>query len=142
MNLQVNAGAQWLLRDRAVLYRTVYRFRLRHREGRSVLNAWTVPTAADSRTPDGQTLIFVQRASKSKQGIHALPSSLSVALASPRDVGAAVFTLYQAHDTFSIGILKAVDGVGPDAKCTVEFPQTDESTTILAKFLVIVVSRT
>lgn len=131
---------QWLLRSRAGQHRASFRFRLRYREGRSVVNAWTISTTADSITPDGQTLIFVQKTGTSKGNAYVPLTSLSIALVQRSNINATVFTLYQAHDTFNIGILKAVDGVGADAKCTVMFPLTEEPVIILAKFLVIVVA--
>lgn len=105
-----------------------------------MVNAWTVSTAADSRTPDGQTLVFVQKTGKRKGEEYVPVTSLSIAIVQSFDVGAYVFTLYQAHDTLDVGILKAIDGVGPDARCSVQFAQTEELVTILAKFLVLVLA--
>ena len=104
-----------------------------------MVNAWTTRTARHSLTPDGQALVEVLRTGRRRVTVLAPLTSLSLTPIRPMDIDALVFTLYQVHDTFDIGTLKAIDGVGSDARCSVKFVKEEEPVIILAKFLVVVV---
>ena len=135
------SGAQWLIHERTRRYRTIYTFRLRHREGKSAVNAWTTPGATDSLSPEGQVLVEVRRTGRPMRKVLAPLTSLSLSPIQSSDLSTFVFTLYQAHDKFDIGFIETMVGVGPDAQCSVIFRKGEDPITIPAKFLVVAVSK-
>ena len=110
--------------------------RLRHRLGKSRTTVWTVPSVLDSVTPDHNTLITVEKFGRGKGKVLSTIDSLSVDHIMASDVNHTVFCLYRINGEYMLGILKELDGSGPDASCKVSFPGITEDTVVRAKFLV------
>ena len=110
--------------------------RLRHRLGKSRTTVWTVPSVLDSITPDHKTMITVEKFGRGKGKVLATTDCLSIDHVIASDVNYPVFCLYRVNGEYMLGILRGVDGSGPDASCRVKFPEIVEETVIRAKFLV------
>ena len=132
----MSIGAQWLLHQPVVHIRKYVRFRLRHRLGKSRTVVWTVPSVLDSITPDNNTLITVEKFGRGKGRVPATIDCLSIDHLTASDINHTVLCVYRVNGEYMLGILRGLDGSGPDASCKVSFPGITEEMVVRAKFLV------